>query len=92
MYVHIRLPHINVNYEDVLALDWCPRPHLTGRPGIGQPLREKYTTRITLFYQGKIAIIGVHKGNQMPIYPGKGVLTCLLCNVVKKVGVRGCIS
>ena len=52
----------------------------------------KYTTRITLFYQGKIAIIGVHKGIQMSIYLGKGVLPCLLSNVVKTVGVRGCIS
>ena len=52
----------------------------------------KYATRITLFYQGKIAIIGVYKEIQMSIYPGKGSLTCLLSNVVKKVGVRGCIS
>ena len=28
----------------------------------------------------------------MSIYPGKGGLTCLLSNVVKKVGVRGCIN
>ena len=28
----------------------------------------------------------------MSIYPGKGGLTCLLSNLVKKVGVRGCIS
>ena len=39
-----------------------------------------------------IAIIGVLKGIQMSIYPGKVVLTCLLSNVVKKVGVRDCIS
>ena len=32
----------------------------------------KYATRITLLYQGKIAIIGVHKEIQMSIYPGKG--------------------
>ena len=49
----------------------------------------KYATRITLFYQGEIAIIGVHKEIQMSINPGKGGLTCLLSNVVKKVGVRG---
>ena len=41
----------------------------------------KYTTRITLFYQGKIAIIGVYNGIQMSIYSCKGVLTCLLSNV-----------
>ena len=52
----------------------------------------KYATRITLFCQGKIAIIAVHKEIQMCIYPGKSGLTCLLSNVVKKVGVRGCIS
>ena len=51
----------------------------------------KYATRITLFYQGKIAIIGAHKEIQMSIYPGKGGLTCVLSKVVKKVGVRGCI-
>ena len=34
-----------------------------------------------------IAIIGVHKEIQMSIYPGKGGLTCLLSNVVKKVSV-----
>ena len=44
----------------------------------------KYTTCITLFYQGKIAIIGVHKGIQMSIYLDKGVSTCLLSNVVRK--------
>ena len=47
---------------------------------------------MTLLYQGKIAIIGVHKEIQMSIYPGKGGLTCLLSNLVKKVGVRGHIS
>ena len=52
----------------------------------------KNDTRITLFYPGKIAVIGVNKGIQMSIYPGKGGLTCLLSNVVEKVGVRGCIS
>ena len=52
----------------------------------------KYATRITLFCQGKIIIIGVHKEIQMSIYPSKGGLTCLLSNLVKKVGVRGCIS
>ena len=52
----------------------------------------KYATCTTLFYQGKIAIIGVHKEIQMSIYPSKGGLTCLLSNVVKQVGVRGCIS
>ena len=51
----------------------------------------KYATGITLFYQGKITIIGVYKEIQMSIYSGKGGLTCLLYNVVKKVGVRGCI-
>ena len=50
----------------------------------------KYATCITLFYQGKIAIIGVHKEIQMSSYPGKGGLTCLLSNVFKKVGVCGC--
>ena len=43
-----------------------------------------------MFYQGKIAIIGVH--NEMSIYSGKGGLTCLLSKVVKKVSVRGCSS
>ena len=52
----------------------------------------KYATRITLFYQCKITIFGVLKQIQMSIYPGKGGLTCLLSNVIKKVGVRGCIS
>ena len=52
----------------------------------------KYATCKTLFYQGKIAIVEVHKEIQMSIYPGKGGLTCLLSNLVKKVGVRGCIS
>ena len=28
----------------------------------------------------------------MSIYPGKDGLTCLLSNVVKKIGVRGCIG
>ena len=62
---------------------------------VGRALGSHYAknaTRITLFYQGKIAIIGVHKEIQMSIYPGKGGLTCLLSNLVKKVGVRGCIS
>ena len=59
--------------------------------GIGQPLRQN-TPPVTLFYQGKIAIIGVHKEIQMAIYPGKGVLTYLLFNVVKKVSAHGCIS
>ena len=34
-------------------------------PSVGRALGShyaKYTTRITLFYQGKLAIIGVHKG------------------------------
>ena len=52
----------------------------------------KYATHITLFYQGKIAIIGVHKQIQMSIYPGKCGLTCLLSNVVEKVSVCGSIS
>ena len=43
-------------------------------------------------YQSKIAIIGVQKEIQMSIYTGKGGLTCLLSNLVKKVGVRGRIS
>ena len=55
-------------------------------------ISAQYTTRIILFHQGKIATIGVHKGIQMSIYLGQGVLTCLLSNVVKKVGVRGYIS
>ena len=78
--------------------------HSTNQPGIrntrgpssvGRALGSHYAkndTRVTLFYQGKIAIIGVNKGIQMSIYPGKGALTCLLSNVVKKVGVHGCIS
>ena len=45
----------------------------------------KYATRITLFYQVKIAIIGVHKEIQMFFYPGKGGFTYLPSNVVKKV-------
>ena len=53
---------------------------------------EKYATRITLFYQGKVAIIRVHKENQMSIYPGKGGLTGLMSNLVMIVGVCGCIS
>ena len=52
----------------------------------------KYATRITLFSQGKIAIIRVHKEIQMSIYSGKDGLTCLLSHVVKKGGVHGCIS
>ena len=76
-------------------LDWFPRPQLTSSELVGQALGShyaKYTTRITLFYQGKIAIIGVHKEIQMSIYPGKGGSICLMSNLVKKVGVRGCIS
>ena len=68
--------------------DWCTRQ----QDGHWAAITAKYTTRITLFYQGKIAIIGVLKVIQMSIYPSKGVLTCLLSDVVKKVGVRGCIS
>ena len=69
-------------------LDWFP-------PSVGRALGShyaKYATCITLFYQGKIAIIGVHKQIQMSIYPVKGGLTCLLSKVVEKVSVRGCIS
>ena len=75
-------------------LDWFPRPELTSKltgPALGSHYPQ-CTTRMTLFYQGKIAIIGVHKEIQMSIYPGKGGLTCLLSNLVKKVGVRGRIS
>ena len=65
-------------------------PSLVGRAlGSHYP---KYATCKTLFYQGKIAIVEVHKEIQMSIYPGKGGSTCLLSNLVKKVGVRGCIS
>ena len=61
-------------------LEWAP-------PSVGRALGShyaKYATHITLFYQGKIAIIGVHKQIQMSIYPGKGGLTCLLSNVLRK--------
>ena len=44
----------------------------------------KYTTHITLFYQGKIAIIEVLKEIQMSIYPGKGGLICLLSMWLRK--------
>ena len=69
-------------------LDWSPL-------SVGRALGShyaKYATHITLFYQGKIAIIGVHKQIQMSIYPSMGGLTCLLSNVVEKVSVLGCIS
>ena len=75
-------------------LDWFPRPELTSKL-TGPVLGSHYpqcTTSMTFFYQGKIAIIGVHKEIQMSIYPGKGGLTYLLSNLVKKVGVRGRIS
>ena len=68
-------------------LDWSP-------PSVGQALGShygKYATGITLFYQGKIAIIVVLKQIEISIYPGKGGLTCLLSNVVEKVSVHGCI-
>ena len=58
-------------------------------PSVGRALGShyaKYTTRITLFYQGKLAIIGVHKHIQMSIYPRRGSLTCLLSNVVEPLG------
>ena len=45
----------------------------------------KYATRITLFYQGKIAIIRVQKEIQMSINPVKGGLTCLLSNMAALV-------
>ena len=61
---------------------------------VGRALGSHYGKihHITLFYQGKITNIGVHKEIQMSVYLGKGGLTRLLSNVVKKVGVRGCIS
>ena len=58
-------------------------PSLVGR-ALGRNY-AKYATRITLFYQGKIAIIGVHKEIQMSIYPGKGAFTCLLSNEVMQI-------
>ena len=64
---------------------------LISRTGIEQPLR-KIRHQHNIVYQGKIAIIGVHKKIQVSIYPGKGGLTCLLSNEVKKVSVRGGIS
>ena len=50
----------------------------------------KYATHITLFNQGKLTIIGVHKEIQMFIYSSKGGITCLLSNVFKKVSVHTC--
>ena len=76
--------------SETSRLDWSSPP-----PSVGWALGShyaKYATCITLFYQGKIAIIGVHIQIQMSIYPGKGGLTCLLSNVVEKVSFRGCIS
>ena len=80
----------------VYILPSCQARHIqTGPPtSVGRALDShyaKYATRITLFYQGKIAMSGVHKQIQMAIYPSKGGLTRLLSNVVEKVGVRGCI-
>ena len=37
-----------------LRVDWCPRQY----GGHWAAIMAKYTTRITLFYQGEIAIIG----------------------------------
>ena len=53
---------------DTSHLDWSSL-------SVGRALGSyytKYATHITLFYQGKIAIIGVRKQIQMSIYPGKG--------------------
>ena len=78
----------------VCLIFFCLRSRLVPS-SVGQALDShyaQYATHITLFYQGKIAITGVNKEIQMSTYPSKGGLTCLLSNVVKKVGVRGCIS
>ena len=72
-------------------LDWSPPPPLSVGWALSSHYAE-YATRITLYYQGKIAIIGIHKQIQMSIYPSKGGLTCLLSNVVEKVRVRSCTS
>ena len=49
---HLRVKKVTDRLEEVIwsrngkltrvvnAVDWCPRPQLTGRTGIGQPLRE----------------------------------------------------
>ena len=50
--------------NDGKIIYWRSRPQLTVGRALGSHL-AKYTTRITLFYQGKIAIIGVHKEIQM---------------------------
>ena len=65
-YFHIR----NLKYKTFPRLV----PSLVGRASGSH--YAKYATRITLFYQGKIAIIGVHKEIQMSIYQSKGDLTC----------------
>ena len=65
-------------------IDWFPR--------LWAAITQNKPPAKQCFYQGKIAIIGVHKEIKMFCYPSKGGLTCLLSNVAKKVGVPGCIS
>ena len=95
------MPHPNLTWNDHIDVIFLSanenRPfskkiYLSPR-ALGSPLGySKIHHPHNIVYQGTIANIGVHKGIQMSIYLGKGVLTCLLSNVVKKVGVRGCIS
>ena len=72
--------------------NWSPIP-------VGQALGSHYGKKdhphnivLSVILKVKIQLLEFTKGNQMSIYPGKSVLTCLLSNVVKKVGVHGCIS
>ena len=75
----------------ILGIDWFPRPELTSKltgPGFGQPLPTMHHPHDIVFIKVKLQLLEI----QMSIYPGKGGLTCLLSNLVKKVGVRGRIS